>query len=63
MKKPGVEVGLFVARIDAFESRFGSPISNQQAVRPLVPHQDEHGSVSRVPANQAISAARVAADV
>jgi hypothetical protein len=29
MKKPGVEVGLFVARIDAFESRFGGPISNQ----------------------------------
>jgi hypothetical protein len=24
MKKPGVEVGLFVARIDAFESRFGA---------------------------------------
>jgi hypothetical protein len=54
MKKPGVEVGLFVARIDAFESRFGGPISNQQVVRPLVPHQDEHGSVSRVPANQAM---------
>jgi hypothetical protein len=29
MKKPGVEVGLFVARIDGFESRFGGPISNQ----------------------------------